>query len=220
MGAWSEFPTAATTTTPLETAYETAAASRGEYVSLLGSPGSRRPPRLRLITRAPWSTAQWIAADSASSEIVPSVSTTFAISSWAGKAIPAMPTPLFIAAAISPATKVPCPCSSVSALPPTKLFESRIRPANSGWPPSIPESTTATRTGARIGRLEPGVERPVLVEVPLLGCERVVRDERGRGGRRRERRDGERRDQDASHGTLSGSVTPTAKPWPGATRAR
>ncbi len=104
-----------------------------------------------MITRAPWSTAQWIAADSASSEIVPSASTTFAIRSCAGKAIPAMPTPLSIEAAISPATKVPWPCSSVSALPPTKLFASAIRPANSGWPPSIPESITATRTAGSSG---------------------------------------------------------------------
>jgi hypothetical protein len=99
-----------------------------------------------LITRAPWPTAQRIAAVSASSGISRSERTTFAITSFAGNAMPAIPSPLFVAAAISPATKVPCPCSSVSALPPTKLLAATTCPTRSGWPPSIPESITATRT--------------------------------------------------------------------------
>ena len=41
-------------------------------MSSFASSGSRTPPRLRLITRAPWSTAQRIAATSPSSEISPS----------------------------------------------------------------------------------------------------------------------------------------------------
>jgi hypothetical protein len=52
-------------------------------------------------------------------------------------------------AAISPATNVPCPSVSTSGLPPTKLFASAMRPAKSGSVPSTPESTIATRTGAR-----------------------------------------------------------------------
>ena len=40
-------------------------------MSRLGLRGSRRPPRLTLTTRAPLSTAQWIARDSAWTEIVP-----------------------------------------------------------------------------------------------------------------------------------------------------
>ena len=66
------------------------------------------------MTRAPLSTAQRIAAASASGEIVPSVRTTFAMSRSAGKATPAIPCALFIAAAISPATNVPCPFVSFS----------------------------------------------------------------------------------------------------------
>ena len=57
-GASSPLPTAATTTARCAIAYRTAAASTGEYVSSEARLGSRRPPRLRLITRAPLSTAQ------------------------------------------------------------------------------------------------------------------------------------------------------------------
>ncbi len=42
---------------------------------------------------------------------------------------------------------------SVSGEPPTKLFAPAIRAAgNSGWPPSIPESITATLTVASFGK--------------------------------------------------------------------
>ena len=120
-------------------------------MSRSGSRGSRRPPSERLRTRAPRSTAQRIACASASSEIERSGRTTFATSSSAGNAIPAIPWLLFSAAAISPATKVPCPTRSVVPLPPTKLRAPTILPANSGWVPSIPESMIPTRTGDSSG---------------------------------------------------------------------
>ena len=78
-----------------------------EYVSRFGTSGSCRPPRLRLITRAPLSAAQRIAFASATGEIVPSERTTLATINWAGKAIPAIPCPLSSEAAMIPATNVP-----------------------------------------------------------------------------------------------------------------
>ena len=54
-------------------------------------------------------------------------------------------------AAISPATKVPCPSVSTYGLPPTKLLASAIWPAKSGSVLSMPESTIATFTGASVG---------------------------------------------------------------------
>ena len=104
-----------------------------------------------LMTRAPLSTAQRIAAASASGEIVPSERTIFATSSFAGKPTPAIPWPLFSAAAISPATNVPCPFVSFSHELATKLLPSSIRLRSSGWAESMPESRTATRTPARFG---------------------------------------------------------------------
>ena len=68
--------------------------------------------------------------------------------------MPAMPWPLFVDAAISPATNVPCPFVSRRAEPPTKLFASAILPSNSGCSPSMPESTTATRTGTSGGAFD------------------------------------------------------------------
>ena len=104
-----------------------------------------------LITRAPRSTAQWMARASASGEIVPSARTILAIRSSTGKPTAAMPVPLFVAAAISPATKVPWPFVSVSHELETKLRPSAIWLWRSGWPESMPESSTATRTFASVG---------------------------------------------------------------------
>ena len=141
-------PTAATTTTPLPCAQPIACASSGENASRSGSRGSRKPPRLMLITRAPLSTAHLIAFTSASTSIRSLSSTTFAIRSSAEEAEPAIPTELLTPAAIRPATNVPWPSSSTRAEPPTNVFASAILPAKSGWSPSIPESITATRTAA------------------------------------------------------------------------
>ncbi len=145
-------PTAATTTTPSSIAKPTAAASSGEKLSSAALRGSRSPPRLMLITRAPLRTAQRIAFASASMSIVPSAATTLATRSSTAGAMPAMPSSLFTVAAITPETNVPWPWVSCSAEVPTKLFQSAIRPWNSGWPPSIPESITATSTRGRTGR--------------------------------------------------------------------
>jgi hypothetical protein len=97
-----------------------------------------------LMTRAPLSTAQRIAFASASTGIARDFVTTFATSSSADGASPAIPMPLFTPAPMSPATKVPWPRVSVRAEPPTKLSASRIFPARSGWLASTPESMTAT----------------------------------------------------------------------------
>ena len=167
----------------------------------------------RLITRAPLSAAQRIAFASSAGEIVPSDSTTFAISSCAGKAIPAIPSPLSVDAAMIPATKVPWPCRSVTS-PPTKLCASAMRPANSGWPASIPESITATRTGPSAGGSSGQKSNAWIgAEVPLLGDERVVGHEvaaprrprpaaPGRPRAARARAASCRGDDDLQHGTL------------------
>ncbi len=47
---------------------------------------------------------------------------------------------------IVPATCVPCPLTSVTASPGTKLAVPSIRPAKSGWLTSMPVSSTATLT--------------------------------------------------------------------------
>ena len=104
-----------------------------------------------LMTRAPWSTDQRIAFASASIGIVRCGVTTFAMISCAEGNSPAIPTPSFTVAPISPATKVPCPCVSTVALPPTKLRAAMMCFASSGWPPSIPESMIAIFTGASVG---------------------------------------------------------------------
>ena len=123
----------------------------GENVSRSAFRGSRSPPSERLITRAPLSTrpANRLGLRLEQTERLPR--TTFATSSWEPNAMPATPTPLFVWAAISPATSVPWPCVSVRALPPTKLRYAAIFTANSGWVPSMPESITATLGPARAG---------------------------------------------------------------------
>src|SRR5262245_62012721 len=149
--ASSELPTAATTSAPLETAYATARASSFEYVSRLGSAGSRTAPKLRLTTLAPWFTAQRIAAASALSGIVPSWATTFATMSCEEKAMPTTPAE-FRAPAISPATIVPWPSLSTHGLPPTKLFPLAICAGwKSGNEQSTPESMIATFTESSVG---------------------------------------------------------------------
>ena len=113
------------------------------------------PPRLMLITRAPFSTAQRIARASASTGIVRDFVTTFATRSSAEGASPAMPIPLPTPAAISPATNVPWPRVSVAG-PPTKLFEPMILPASSGCAVSTPESITATGICSSAGSVTHG----------------------------------------------------------------
>ena len=58
---------------------------------------------------------------------------------------PATPMPLLVLAAITPATNVPCPCSSVIGEPgDTTLNPAATWPTRSGWVTSTPVSTTAT----------------------------------------------------------------------------
>ena len=71
------------------------------------------------------------------------------------------------AAAIVPATCVPWPWASCgSASSSTKSQPGTMRPANSGWPASMPVSTTATvdagaaRDRPRLGRVDVGVATP------------------------------------------------------------
>ena len=103
-----------------------------------------------LITRAPRSTAQRIACASASTGMERSPRTTLAMISSADGASPAMPIALSEPAPTMPATIVPWPWRSLT-VPSTNERAATIRPTNSGWPRSIPESTTATRTGASGG---------------------------------------------------------------------
>ena len=129
-----------------------------------------------LITRAPFATAQRIAFASASTGIERCGPTTFAISSSAGGASPAMPTPSSVSAAIRPATKVPCPCVSTVGGPLTKLFAAAIRLCSSGWCPVDSGVDHGNAHGRERRRLRPGVEGSVLRGVPLAVEERVVRD--------------------------------------------
>src|SRR5206468_4188887 len=80
-GASLPLPAAATTSAPCRTAYSIACCSTPEKPSTLGSDGSRVLPRLRLITRARWPTAQRIARASARGGIVPAAPTTLAAAS-------------------------------------------------------------------------------------------------------------------------------------------
>jgi hypothetical protein len=112
------------------------------------------PPRLRLTTRAPWSTAQTMPFEIGEYGPLPLASSTFTGTSEESNASPATPTALFVAAAAMPATWVPWPLSSIAApvaqpeeerqLPPRSV---RTRPsARSGCVESTPVSTTAMRT--------------------------------------------------------------------------
>ena len=69
------------------------------------------PPRLRLITFAPVSTAYAIAAANSKSVNLPSMLALIVVS-CASPATPAMPSPFDAEPAASEATKVPCPTGS------------------------------------------------------------------------------------------------------------
>ncbi len=145
---------------------------------------------------------------------MPSGSTTFATISRALKASPAIPTPLNGFAAISPATNVPCPCSSWYGEPPTNERAATTRPTRSGCSPSIPESITATLTGASVGGVGQKSHAWSRVEVPLLRGERLGVVERGGGRRRdeRERRSERERDADVSRHASTAIESPGCEP--------
>ena len=99
------------------------------------------------------------------------------------------PGPLSVSAAISPATKVPCPCVSFT-LPPTKLLAATMPPLSSAM--ALVDAGVDHRHAhgqqlrQDVERVE-GVEGAVLLDVPLALRQRVVRAEAGvRGSRRRE----------------------------------
>ena len=81
---------------------------------------------------APFATAQRIALASASTGIDRCGPTTFATSSSAGGASPAIPMPSFVCAAIRPATNVPCPCVSTVAGPGDEALGGRYPPLQLG----------------------------------------------------------------------------------------
>ena len=136
------------------------------------------PPKLRLITRAPWSTAQWIALASASGEIVPSLRTTLATRSSAGKAMPAIPCVVvqrggdLAGDECAMAVRVALPGAADEAGARGDLtFELRVVGVDAG--------VDHGHANARKERqLAPGLESMNAVEVPLARGERVVRRER------------------------------------------
>ena len=130
------------------------------------------------MTRAPFATAQRIAFASASTGIDRCGPTTFAISSSAGGARPAIPTPSFVWAAIRPATNVPWPCVSTVAGPATKLFAAAIRPLQLGMRAVDARVDHGHPHGGERRRLGPGVERRGSASRTTGAKERVVRDER------------------------------------------
>src|SRR5262245_9707144 len=128
-------PAAATTTTLRAVAYWTAACSSGLNPA---------PPRDRLITRAPWSTASTMPVATSESK-ARSPANTLTGMTRPFQVTPATPMPLFALAAITPATNVPCPGSSViGEAGATTLNPGARRPTRSGWVTSTPVSTTAT----------------------------------------------------------------------------
>ena len=117
-----------------------------------------------------------MALASASGEMVPSLRTTLAMRSSRRKAMPAIPRALFTEAAISPATKVPCPFVSLchelgtKLAPPTTCLEIRMICVDARVDHRDPNAQQRRQLG-------PGVERVNAVEVPLTHRERVVRRE-------------------------------------------
>jgi hypothetical protein len=105
------------------------------------------PPKLRLMMRAPWSTANEIAAASSTSEIDPSPAPALTTISFASPPKPAIPSPFVTDPAASAATNVPCPrVSRTSAVPVRGLNVVGFFAAMSGALTSAPVSTTAIVT--------------------------------------------------------------------------
>ena len=99
------------------------------------------------MTFAPASTARVIPA-AASAALIPPVEVIRTGRSVVAPATPLTPSPLPSTAEISPATNVPCPTASRTAVVPVSTSQAGpIRPARSGCVTSTPLSTTATVTG-------------------------------------------------------------------------
>ena len=102
-----------------------------------------------LITRAPWSAAQAIPSAMSAALPAPLPPITLTGISEHCEQAPTPPMPLFERAAITPATSVPCPWSSLaSASSLTASQPSTKAPWRSGWLRSTPVSSTATTTSA------------------------------------------------------------------------
>ena len=91
--------------------------------------------------------------------------------------MPAMPWPLFIAAAISPATNVPWPCDVRDRAADERAREEHVRREVGvrDVDARVDDRDLDRRKQRRLG---PEVERAVALQVPLLRRERVVRRER------------------------------------------
>ncbi len=138
---WS-LPAAHTGSTSLASAYCSASCSTSEPES---------PPRLRLTTFAPLSTAQRMpSAMSGDQQMYPKKGTSpqpleTTRSTFGPQAMPAAPTPLLPRASAMPDTCVPCPLSSSAMSSTLKWSRCAIsRPARSSWSPKIPVSMTPT----------------------------------------------------------------------------
>src|SRR5262249_29830036 len=141
------FPPAATTTTLCWSAYCTA----------LSSDASAPPPRLRLITPAPLSTAHVIPLATSLVNPLPSPHSTCTGKILTPGAVPEIPVLLLLFAAMIPDTCVPCPLGSVVPPRPSNArprwscgTKGRLSPcpARSGWFAMTPVSTSATVTPA------------------------------------------------------------------------
>ena len=136
------------------------------------------------MTRAPRSTAQRIARASASGEIVPSARTTFATSSCAGKPMPAIPVLLFELRGDQAGDERPVAdriLARRSASRARTTARPSMRPSNSGWLPSMPESMTATFTDPSDGLTGQSGQASKAWMAPRYHCllrERIVRRER------------------------------------------
>ena len=203
-------------------------------MSRVGWNGSRRPPRLRLITRAPWSAAQRIAAPRPRCGSCRPAARPSRSGAARGNAMPG-DADLVVGRRrrSSPATNVPWP--SVSTLPARRrrsCLPPRSGPAKSGWPSSRrPSRRRATLTGRQADRRAPARSR---TRGPAGGTtasaiERVVREVRLRGGVRcgsgQRERQREARDEALHAPTTSATgVVPGDEPVPGreagAVRAR
>ena len=88
-----------------------------------------------------------------------------------------MPMPFPTPAAMRPATNVPWPSASTPAEPPTKLRESRIFPASSGWVRVDAGVDYGDRDLLESRKGEPRLVEAALRQVPLAGDERIGRGE-------------------------------------------
>ena len=194
-----------------------------------GPRGSRTPPIERLMTRAPWSTAQRIAVDLALGATRCSrTATTFAIEQLGVEREPGDPDRCSTgSAAISPATNVPWPQASVRQ----RAADERDRrrrsgPANSGWAASMPGVDHGDLDRRELRRRRPVAPGVVLREVPLLRSVRLGVVEGQRSRRKRSGKDeaekssdhgGRRRHTRAARGrryTVRATVRATAASCP------